>query len=77
MAKERIDLDSVLDLVNGHAQQAHAMGQRAMEAHNAAGREAVEMARQRLLGTRETCLRLGDLYARIAGVYATLAAASE
>ncbi|EIF01224.1 hypothetical protein [Saccharomonospora glauca] len=72
-----IDLDSVLDLVNSHARQAHALGQQAMEAHNASSREADEMARQRLLATRETCLRLGELYARIAGVYATLAAASK
>ena len=72
-----IDLDSVLDLVNGHAQQARAMGQRAMEAHNAANRESDGPERQRLLETRETCLRLGDLYARIAHAYATLSAASE
>jgi hypothetical protein len=72
-----IDLDSVLDLVNGHAQEARAMGKKAMEAHNAANRESDEPARQRLLDTRETCLRLGDLYARIAHAYATLAAASE
>ena len=74
-----IDLDSVLDLVNGHAQEARAMGKKAMEAHNAANRtrESDEPARQRLLDTRETCLRLGDLYARIAHAYATLSAASE
>jgi hypothetical protein len=72
-----IDVDSVLDLVTSHAQQAHAMGQQALEAHNAAGREADEAARRRLLETRETCLRLGELYTRIAGVYATLAAASK
>ncbi len=72
-----IDLDSVLDLVNSHAQEARAMGKKAMEAHNAANRESDENARQRLLDTRETCLRLGDLYARIAHAYATLSAASE
>lgn len=72
-----IDLDSVLDLVNGHAQEARAMGKKAMEAHNAANQESDEPARQRLLDTRETCLRLGDLYARIAHAYATLSAASE
>jgi len=72
-----IDLDGVLDLVDAHAQQAHAMGKKAMEAHNASSQEVDEAARRRLAETRETCLRLGELYTRIAGVYATLAAASK